>query len=365
MLNIAVIGGGWYGCHIASSLSHLGFSVELFEQGKRLLGEASGNNQFRLHLGFHYARHHNTRLQSRDGYFRFMERYGDLSRAVAENIYAVPKADSLIDFHTYRMIMSSTGLDFREAGDPGVDIEGVDGFLLTPERVLLIENSRNYFREQLGTIVNLDAKIEQITETEDSVFVNGKKFDFVIDATWGHLKDFGSAVFYEPTMLLYFEGRQDFPAITFVDGPLCSIYPTEEPGIFTLSSVPFTPIARCDSASHARHIRDNVDKALVEQKLAQMTAQVGQYVKEFAGDFRFLGPQLAIKTKPIGAYDDRSCHVWKKGRVFSVLSGKIDTVFFAVERILSLLEAPTVRGISDVPSTLRADIKKQCQLTGR
>ncbi|MGR7996918.1 FAD-dependent oxidoreductase [Xanthobacter sp. ZOL 2024] len=64
---IAVIGAGWYGCHIASSLASIGVEVVVFERNKRPLHEASGNNQFRLHLGFHYARHHGTRQQSRDG----------------------------------------------------------------------------------------------------------------------------------------------------------------------------------------------------------------------------------------------------------------------------------------------------------
>ena len=39
--------------------------------------------------------------------------------------------------------------------------------------------------------------------------------------------------------------------------------------------------------------------------------------------FTFMGPQLSIKTKPTGAYDDRSCHVYQEGRMFSVMSGKI------------------------------------------
>lgn len=356
MFNVAVIGGGWYGCHIASSLHLLGFSVELFEQSHRLLGEASGNNQFRLHLGFHYARHHNTRLQSREGYLRFMERYSDLSKAVSKNIYAVPQVDSLVDFQTYRMIMTSTGLDFRESDDIPVKIEGIEGLLIAPERVLLTEKARHYFREQLGKNLHLGARVELVEDIGNAVVVNGKRFDFVIDATWGHFSRPGTEVFYEPTMLLYFEGPVDFPAITLVDGPLCSIYPTEEPGIFTLSSVPFTPLGRCPNPESAQHIKNRVDGALVKQKIGQMTHQVSQYVKEFSSDFKFLGPQLSIKTKPIGAYDDRSCHVWKTGRVFSVLSGKIDTVFFAVERILSFIESPPNLGVPEVKSYLREEI---------
>ena len=69
-----------------------------------------------------------------------------------------------------------------------------------------------------------------------------------------------------------------------------------------------------------------------------MQEQITRYVPNFHDVFRFVGPQLSIKTKPIGRFDDRSCYVFKNGRVFSVMSGKIDTIFFAVDRILSLIE---------------------------
>jgi glycine/D-amino acid oxidase-like deaminating enzyme len=100
----AIIGGGWYGCHIATSLRALGFGVPLFEQNNRLLHEASGNNQFRLHQGFHYPRHYATRMRSRGGFSPFVERYPGLSRPVAENLYAVPRGESLIDFLSYRIM---------------------------------------------------------------------------------------------------------------------------------------------------------------------------------------------------------------------------------------------------------------------
>jgi hypothetical protein len=42
--------------------------------------------------------------------------------------------------------------------------------------------------------------------------------------------------------------------------------------------------------------------------------------------------------------------------MFSVMSGKIDTVFFATERILSLLEKEHAVSMEDAVSSLRADI---------
>lgn len=89
LFDIAIVGAGWYGCHLVSSLESLGFRITVFERNSRPLHEASGNNQFRLHLGLHYARHHGTRLQSRDGFLRFIERYPRLSAEFNENIYAV------------------------------------------------------------------------------------------------------------------------------------------------------------------------------------------------------------------------------------------------------------------------------------
>ncbi len=64
-----------------------------------------------------------------------------------------------------------------------------------------------------------------------------------------------------------------------------------------------------------------------------------RYVPAFKDVFSFMAPQLAIKTKPIGAFDDRSYVHCRSGRAYSVMSGKIDTIFFAVERILSMIEA--------------------------
>ena len=353
---IAIVGAGWYGCHLGSSLKALGFDVRVFEQHNRPLHEASGNNQFRLHLGFHNPSHHVTRVQSRDGFARFMERYPQLSREIPENIYAVPKAESLIDFSTYRLIMTSPGIDFREHTETSIPIREVAGLMLTGERVLLIEQSRRFFRELLGDSLVLSHRVTSIEEEADAVMVEGEPYDLLIDASWGQQLGMPMPFFYEPTMLLYYETDHAFPAATFVDGPLCSVYPTEDPNIYTLSSVPHTPLARVTSATEAQKIRDSVSSETVQAKIAAMEEQVSRYLPTFKESFRFVGPQLAIKTKPVGNFDDRSCSVFRRGRVFHVMSGKIDTIFFAMERILAFIESSRERGFSPLASPLRRDI---------
>lgn len=337
-LSFAIIGGGWYGCHIAVSFRALGFNVTVFEQNHRLLHLASGNNQFRLHIGFHYPRHYTTRRQSRDGFSRFVERYPALSRPVSQNIYAVSHNDLLIDFLTYKLIMTSSGIEFSELTATPSVLANVEGCLQVPERVLLLDRARRFFDERLGPFVVLEHRVELIEEREDSVRVDGRRFDFVVDATWGHFGRPPIDLYYEPTLLGYYEANTEFPAVTLVDGPLCSVYPTEDPSLYTLSSVPHTPLGRFDTSAAARAALDSVGRDVIERKVALMQEQITRYVPNFHDVFRFVGPQLSIKTKPIGRFDDRSCYVFKNGRVFSVMSGKIDTIFFAVDRILSLIE---------------------------
>ena len=354
---VGIVGGGWYGCHLASSLASLGFEVKLFERHIRLMHEASGNNQFRLHLGFHYARHHGTRLQSRDGFQRFIERYPTLSADVAENIYCVPRQSSLIDFSTYKLIMAASGIDFIEMNAPPDLLRNVEGAMLTRERVLLLDRARQFFEKRLEGSLALDTEVRSLHSDNTGVTINGQRFDYAIDASWGHFRKLPIDVFYEPTMLLYYEAMKMMPAVTLVDGPLCSIYPTEDAQIYTLSSVAHTPLGRYASGGEARARLASVGKDLVLAKRMAMEDQISINVPAFRELFKFVGVQLSIKTKPIGQFDDRSCYVFQDGRVFSIMSGKIDTIFFATERVLSMIEADHSSATPPArPNALRSNI---------
>lgn len=339
-MRIAVIGAGWYGCHIASSFIALGFEIVVFEKAGQVMAAASGNNQFRLHQGFHYARNHRTRVQSRDGYARFMERYARLSAPIEHNIYVVPEQDSLIDFLTYRMIMSASGLEFAEISPDAYGIANCRGGLRVAERVLLTEKARTFFTKRLGSALRLQHAVSSMESHPDGVLVDGELFDYVVDATWGARVSIEKNVFFEPTLLLYYRSSVagNF-ALTAVDGQLCSIYPCEEPEMFTLSSVTHTPMGRFESSDDAWAFLENLPTSIVDEKRKLMEAQVERYYPAFRDQFEYVGPQLSVKTKIEGATDDRSCYVEKEGRIFKVLSGKIDTIFFASDAILSMLEA--------------------------
>lgn len=337
-VKFAVIGAGFYGLHIATRLKALGLETKVFEKADDILRFASGNNQFRLHLGFHYARNFRTRQQSRDGYFRFLERYGKLTEAIQDNYYLVPRGDSVINFSTYKLIMMSSGLDFIEKNTPE-EIRHPCGSILTAERVLMVDRARKHFYHQLNEIIELGTEAI-LSIKEDSVEVNGESFDYCIDCTWGHLmpdKNF----FFESTILLYYRKKtSSIPvrAYTFVDGPLCSLYPTERPSIFTLSSVIHTPVEQHNTSAEALHAIKNLSNQDINLKRLLMEKQIMKYYPSFLDDYEYADPQLCVKTKPFGQDDDRSCYVKKHGRLIKCLSGKVDNIFYAAAEVMALIE---------------------------
>lgn len=348
-MKIAIAGGGWYGCHIASSLKAHGVDVALFERHEALFHEASGNNQFRLHQGLHYARSAQTRHQSRDGYHRFVERYPKLSQGVAQNIYLVPKGTSLIDFETYFSIMLASGISVERIplhSVEGIDASRFEGAVRCEERVVATDKARDHFASRLNGSARLSSCVEDVRDTGCGTLVNGEAFDYFVDATWGAFSEANKDLFFEPTLLLYYRCRQGghasqngprFPAITLVDGPLWSIYPTGREHQFTLSSVTHTPLGACSTKAQAYSLLAATDADTVQRKRLAMEAEVAPYLPAFRDLFEYMGPQFAIKTKPVGLSDNRACGVRFDGRKVAVQSGKIDNIFFATDRILGAL----------------------------
>jgi hypothetical protein len=338
-MKVAVAGGGWYGCHIALTLKNLGAEVRLFEQNSSLFQCASSNNQFRLHRGFHYARNARTRCQSRDGFLFFRQRYPFLLKEVEQNYYLVPESRSILDFETYTLIMRASGIDFDICRESPPGVRNISGAIKTAEAVLRVTLAKEYFESHLADVVCFETKVESVNQQGDSVWVNNEKFDYLIDCTWGCLLPVEEAIFYEPSLLLYYKrrGSQTIPALTFVDGDLCALYPTELTDYYTLSSVIHTPLGQFAQREESEKCIRDVSESLVTERRRLMEEEIRHYYPGFLDQLKYVGPQLSQKTKIVGDSGDRSCYVEQSGRSIVVLSGKIDTIFYAMDQILWLI----------------------------
>jgi len=80
-MKIAIIGGGWVGCHLAAKLFRE-HNVSIYEKNNSFFQGTSYNNQNRLHLGYHYARSFKTRELCKNTFERFINDYSFLVKNV-------------------------------------------------------------------------------------------------------------------------------------------------------------------------------------------------------------------------------------------------------------------------------------------
>lgn len=325
MIRIRVLGGGWYGCHLTRMLLADGYNVELHEISDRLFSGASGNIPARLHYGFHYPRSKLTRDACREHYIEFMDVYGHLTSNVPINLYCIAMYDSLLDFGTYCDILKN-GLEFvtavnaREFG-----LENVEGAILTGERHILVDRSREFFQNALCKHIIFGGKSDN-------------DFDLTIDCTFC-ARDETNIDRFELCLTVLLQGSID-KAVTIMDGPFPSLYPWDELfGICSLTSAKWTPIVRCKSWGEAKSIMESIDLSIVHNHSKSMIEQMSFFYPKIL-DYRVIDERLAIRAMPRSGCDARLVDIVRiDDRNIRIRAGKIDAIFHAYQCIRDIMRS--------------------------
>lgn len=329
-MKVRILGGGWYGCHIASALLRSGVDVELHETAAHLFAGASGGNPARLHLGFHYPRSMVTRSKCQETHRAFMAEYADLTRMIPVNVYAVAANTSLVDFGTYCRVLRGE-VDFIEVERPAeLGLENVEGALLTGERHIVIDSARQFFAVRLADCVRYGM------ESNGS----GAGFDWTIDCTFC-ARDSERVERYEPCVTALLRGPTD-RAVTIMDGPFPSLYPwNEDGGISSLTSAKYTPLARVKSYDEARAILDSVTVAEVDARTEAMVEQIAYFWPSVRDRYEVVDQRLTIRAQPESGSDARFVDVVRVAEnVLRVRAGKIDAVVHAEQLVKAALCLP-------------------------
>lgn len=194
-MNIAVIGGGWYGCHIALKLRLAGHNVTIFESGDDIFHAVSGKFGIRLHAGPHYPRSAKTRESCRNGLARFISEYRELIVEHAYSIYGLGTIDSdneppKIDLKTFREV-GSENKNCREIEPKKWGYTNLQSaFDIEEPSILVGDPLRRYWNARLseaGVNIIRRARIHNLTKIKDKVIVRGDScsaiFDYVVNAT--------------------------------------------------------------------------------------------------------------------------------------------------------------------------------------
>lgn len=312
-MKIAIVGGGWLGCHLANKL-HKNNQVTVYEKNDHLFSETSYNNQNRLHYGFHYARNYKTRELCQSTYHRFMEDYGFLTSDVARNYYCVAN-ESIIDYPTYLQIFKN----FSKK-EVGFSILNVQGTINTKERYIDFHRAHQYFNNTIGNIT-IKKKIEDLSDLST-------EYEMVLNCTNNSFPDVFPNSFFELTLTLIYTkvADIDFDALTLVDGNFFSIYPYKmQENKFTLTDVEHTPLKTFSSMQDLNEY--TVSEDFIQKKRKLIEEKVDKYFPNFKHNFAYSGYFLSTKTKSINSTADRYPVVLLNNKLIHSYTGKIQGIY--------------------------------------
>lgn len=328
-MRIRILGGGYYGCHLAVALLEAGHDVVLFEKAAALFSGASGANPGRLHLGFHYPRSRQTRQMCQVQHDAFMARYGFLTRTVPVNIYAIAEHRSLVDFGTYLQVLRQE-VQFVECERPAeFGLENVEGAVLTGERHIVIRQARAFFEEQLAGRIHYGADLAEDPPAH-----------WTIDCTFC-AEDAERIDRFEPCITGILRGPID-RAVTIMDGPFPSLYPWDpQESLNSLTSALLTPLARCKTYAEARGVLEATTRQAAFERVEDMRRQLAIFWPESLSLYRTVDYRLGIRAMPLSGADARLVDIIQTGeRRLRIRAGKIDAILHAEKLVKELLCSP-------------------------
>ena len=322
-IKIAIVGGGWVGCHLAKSFLSKGINFTLFEK-KDLFTSTSYRNQNRLHLGFHYARSKATRTLCKTTFDTFIQEYPTLVKDIPNNIYTVHD-DSIMDLETYRDIFKAENLPLPISN---IELKHCQGSVITQEKYIDFKQSKHYFKSLL--------KDHIVYQTITNLKELASKFDYVINCT-NNVIPSPTPSYYELSLSLLYNkiNPTQFGALTIVDGPFFSIFPYEE-NTFTLTDVEHTPIITSENLSDLDLTLESLN-TIVEKKNKLIVDKVSEVYPQLLTNFIYKGYYTSIKTKTYNTYADRSPVISFQGNIIHCFTGKIQGIFNIENSILNAL----------------------------
>lgn len=320
-MKVVILGAGFYGLHIGWALRLAGFDVEVHEITDQIMGGASGKIPARLHQGFHYPRSRMTRAACLEHHDDFMAVYGQFTRGVPVNLYAIAKDISWVDFDQYVRTLRGE-VEFISVHDIAeFGLENVEGALLTGERHIVTDLAREFFQARLGDVIRLNSQ----PEIDPDVWH--------IDCTFA-ANSASNVSRYEPCLVPLLKGRSDF-ALTIMDCPEgVSVYPWDEArSLCSLSSAKWTPFAKdIKTYAHAKAMLDSLTVGEVEERGRHMIESMAHFYPAIR-DYEVVDHMLSIRAMPLSGADTRLVDVRREGKMIRVRAGKIDAIL-AAERMV-------------------------------
>lgn len=316
-MKIAIIGGGWLGCHIGSKLKE-NHNITIFEKSDIFNG-SSFYNQNRLHKGFHYSRNQKTRKLCYDTFNLFINDYKHLVDDISDNYYIIPQDKSLIDFGTFKSIFTHENILFTEAN---LDLlSNIEGSIIVDEKYINPIKTKEYFKHLLK-----DNVVVKEINNKDLNFLS-KENDLVLNVTNNFLQPVLNH-YYELSLTLVYNRliEDNFGSITMVDGPLFSIYPYKDKE-YTVTDVQYTPMYVSTNIKDIYKYKDTINNNVINNIKSKIEEKILYYYGGFKTHFEYKGYYTSLKVKKISESADRSPTIIQEDNIITCITGKIQGIY--------------------------------------
>lgn len=346
--NIAVIGGGVYGCTVAIFLAREKFNVSLYEKAADIMTAASSINQYRLHRGYHYPRSVDTILSCLNATPSFEDEYDKAIIRHNMHHYCIAKKQSLVNGIDYLKILNQNDLPYIEELPAHINPDTVDIAIRVQENLyspfILARILKNRMKKN-GVKIYLNTKVE-VDDLD--------KFDHVVVATYASLNapfvnkpEMQRKYQFEVCEKIVIEVPESIRKISTVimDGPFMSFDPLGDAGYAVMGHV--------EHAIHSRNIglEPEVPKAIqpiLNRGLIknppitniQHFIEAGSYFMPALKKARYVGSMYTVRTvlPKVDDTDTRPTIVTKiDDRIITIYSGKVGNSVQAAKNVIALL----------------------------
>ena len=339
-IKIAIIGAGWFGCHIAYELKKKNFKIKIFEKGTDIFSNASGNNTNRLHLGFHYPRSIKTRKMSSEGYKEFIKQYPNFSVELKENNYAIANDKyNKINSTSFRNAMRKSKLKFKECDSSETDLKNITEVFKTRERQVDHNKAKTFFKKKLKNLIIFKSEIKKITRNKNMFNLNNEFFDFVINCTWQQSFKLNTLdLTYEHCVIsLYRSKRKDHKSYTIMDGPYYTLLKWSK-NLYGLYSVKHSRLLTSKNYQKVQKSYLSLKSKNTTKIRKNLIKGFYKFYPNFENNFIFIKNLHSIRTISKNKKDARVCLVKNNKNFINVMSGKIDHIFYAYKEVIKCIK---------------------------
>jgi glycine/D-amino acid oxidase-like deaminating enzyme len=261
--DVAIIGGGFYGCCIALFLKRYFKKIVLVEKESDIMQRASFINQARVHMGYHYPRNLVTAYRSFINFPRFIN---DFRKSIIKNftkLYAIARKGSKVNAHRFYTMFKKMKTPIKEASKDYKSLfnsDLIENVFLVKEYAFDATVLKRVLRERLrkaGVTIRCNEAVRRVKPLKDKTIglelsQSGKTVTarHVFVCTYSNINklmiDSGLPLLplkHEVTemCLIRVPDRLKTLGVTVMDGPFFSTMPFPSLNVHSLSHVRYTP----------------------------------------------------------------------------------------------------------------------------